>query len=249
MAAPEAERGSIQVISRAAAILRCLENEPEGLSLGAIAKRIDLPRSTVQRLVDALALEHLLEVQGAAGVKLGPALMRLAAHSHLDISQQARPHMEALSMRTGETVVLLHATGAQLLILHAVVSTQPLRVAPDSSTYLNIHATAGGKVLLARMSDEAVSDLLGADLKAMTRQTRTRLPELLSELAQIRRDGFAYDNAEHMPGVSAVGVDVFVAPQTYALCVVGPSARIKEGKDSIREMLMETRKALLAALL
>jgi DNA-binding IclR family transcriptional regulator len=78
MASQSVERSSIQVVSRAARILECLENEPKGLSLGAIASCSALPRSTVQRLVDALAFEHLLEVT-ATGVRLGPALRQCQA--------------------------------------------------------------------------------------------------------------------------------------------------------------------------
>ena len=58
MTATDSDRGGVQVISRAAAILRSLEGEPAGLSLGEIAKRCGLPRSTVQRLGEALALEE-----------------------------------------------------------------------------------------------------------------------------------------------------------------------------------------------
>ena len=46
--------------SRVPSVLRALENETEGLSLGQIAKATDLSRSTVQRIVDALAEEHLV---------------------------------------------------------------------------------------------------------------------------------------------------------------------------------------------
>ncbi|WP_397452580.1 IclR family transcriptional regulator [Pseudomonas sp. NA-150] len=164
MTLPESDRNGIQVISRAAAILRCLESEPSGLSLGAIAKRIELPRSTVQRLVDALALEQLLELQGAGGVCLGPALMRLASHTHVDITQRARPFIEDLAQQTGETAVLENANGGHMMILHSAISHQPLRVSPTAGTAFSIYATSGGKILLSKMSDERVSKLLGAEL-------------------------------------------------------------------------------------
>ena len=45
------ERNGVQVIARAAQVLRVLEHETEGLSLGEIAGRVDLARSTVQRIV------------------------------------------------------------------------------------------------------------------------------------------------------------------------------------------------------
>ncbi|NWA11456.1 IclR family transcriptional regulator [Pseudomonas gingeri] len=247
MSVPETERGSIQVIARAAAILRCLENEPGGLSLGAIAKRIDLPRSTVQRLVDALALEQLLEIQGPAGVRLGPALMRLASHSHVDVTQKARPYLEQLSRETGETVVLLHASGAELLILQMAVSNQPLRVVPDASSFLTMHATSGGKVLLARMSDEAVTQLLGKNLKSLTPRTQTHLPDLLAELAHVRRTGVAFDADGHMPGVSAMGVELVIDQTAYALCVVAPSVRLEGARDKVRECLLATQKSMLKA--
>ena len=49
----------VQVIARAASVLRALENRPEGLSLGQIAKEVGLARSTVQRIVAALAAEKI----------------------------------------------------------------------------------------------------------------------------------------------------------------------------------------------
>ena len=50
----------IQVIARAAAILRVLKDDNSGLSLGQIADRTRLARSTVQRIVNALADEGLV---------------------------------------------------------------------------------------------------------------------------------------------------------------------------------------------
>jgi IclR family acetate operon transcriptional repressor len=50
----ERPQGQVQVIARAAAILRALEDEAAGLSLGQIAQRVNLARSTVQRIVAAL---------------------------------------------------------------------------------------------------------------------------------------------------------------------------------------------------
>ncbi|MGI4838260.1 MAG: IclR family transcriptional regulator [Janthinobacterium lividum] len=244
MSSDDAERSGIQVISRAASILRSLEDEPKGLSLGEIAKRIELPRSTVQRLVDALALEQLLEVRGAGGVRLGPALMRLAARSHLDITHRARAFLEALSHQTGETAVLTHANGLEMLILHSVVSHQELRVAPGSGTFLTVYASSAGKVVLASMSDDAVIEMLTGKMKQMTPMTRT-LEQLLVELAAVRREGFAYDAGEHRTGVGSVSTSLPIDQGHYAVSVVGPTARIAEAHDSIKMALKECRQGIL----
>ena len=63
-AAAERQNG-IQVIARAAAILRTLESNRDGMSLGEIAKQVGLARSTVQRIVNALAVEGLVSANGA----------------------------------------------------------------------------------------------------------------------------------------------------------------------------------------
>ena len=247
MSGNDNDRNGIQVISRAAAILRCLESEPDGLSLGAIAKRIDLPRSTVQRLVDALAHEQLLKVQGAGGVCLGPALMRLASHSHVDIIQQVRPYMESLTEKTGETAVLVNRNGTHLMLLHSVVSPQPLRVAPSSGSFLSVYATSGGKALLAKMSDEAVVQLLGPQLEPLTPATPD-LPRLLEQLAQVRMQGYACDANEHMMGIGAMAVALQTSQGQYALALVGPVWRVEAQCEAFRQALFETRDALAGVL-
>ena len=243
MTGQESERGGMQVISRAAAILRCLEDEPNGLSLGAIAKRIDLPRSTVQRMVEALALEDMLEVHGRAGVCLGPALMRLASHSQVDITQKARPYLEELSRVTGETAVLTGAWGKELMILHSVVSTHSLRVVPVPGSFLSIYASSGGKTLLAAMDDEAVHDLLGPTLQGFTPNTPT-LSQLMTQLEDIRRHGFAYNFNEYEIGVGAIALGLQTLQGRYAIDVVGPVWRITQAEEQIRAALIACRDGL-----
>lgn len=242
MASQSMERSSIQVVSRAARILECLENEPQGLSLGAIASRSELPRSTVQRLVNALAFEHLLEVT-ATGVRLGPTLLRLAAHSHIDITRSARVPLEQLAQRSGETAALVYASGNEMIMLDAVVSSQELRVAPMVNNFLCLYATAAGKICLAQMSDDRVKALLDGTMRALT-STTLKLPELLTELQQIRRHGLAFDYEEHQCGVGSASIGVETAQGFYAISVVGPSWRIREQSPLIVQALRQCQASL-----
>src|SRR4051794_20124187 len=89
------QRG-IQVIERAADVMRALYGEPRGLSLAQIAERVGLPRSTVQRLVSALVRERLLAAASPNGrVRLGPELSRLA-NSRRELTEDLHPYMERL---------------------------------------------------------------------------------------------------------------------------------------------------------
>ena len=88
----------VQVIARAAAILRALEDEAAGLSLGQIAQRVNLARSTVQRIVAALETEKFLIAASPNGrVRLGPTILRLAASARTDFVAVVRPYLTQLS--------------------------------------------------------------------------------------------------------------------------------------------------------
>jgi len=86
------DKSQVQVIARAAAILRALENEASGLSLGQIAQRVGLARSTVQRIVAALEAEKLVIAASPTGrVRLGPTLLRLAASVRSEALTASQP--------------------------------------------------------------------------------------------------------------------------------------------------------------
>src|SRR5690349_17095621 len=77
--ADDGHRPGVQSIARAGRVLRALESAPEGLPLVELAAVVELPKSTVHRLVGALADEGLVRAAAGGHVTLGPLLERLAA--------------------------------------------------------------------------------------------------------------------------------------------------------------------------
>ena len=132
-----------QVISRAAAVLRALAEDNNGQSLGQIAKKTDLPRTTVHRIVAALEAQQLAATT-PAGVRLGQALVRLAASAHTDVVAAAR-FVEALGRRLRETVDLCVFRGQHAVSVDQFASDQELRVVAAVGTAYPIHCTAHGK--------------------------------------------------------------------------------------------------------
>ena len=111
----------IQVISRAAAIFRALSDSEQGMSLGQIARKVGLPRSTVQRIVAALEHENLLTHAKSSGqVRLGPEIQKLARSANRDIRPILRPFLEKLCKDTGETVDLAHFRGDHVVFVDQV---------------------------------------------------------------------------------------------------------------------------------
>ena len=174
-----------QVISRAAAVLRALAEDNSGQSLGQIAKKTDLPRTTVHRIVAALEAQQLAATT-PAGVRLGQALVRLAASAHTDVVAAARPFVEALGRRLRETVDLCVFRGQHAVSVDQFASDQELRVVAAVGTAYPIHCTAHGKALLARLDDAALEELLGARLERRTASTITARKDLLAQLAEVR---------------------------------------------------------------
>ena len=143
-------RSQIQVIARAAAILRTLENQAAGLSLGQIAQRVNLARSTVQRIVAALQAEKLLIAASPNGrVRLGPTIQRLAASASADFVSIARPFLVALSNELKETVDLATIKGDHLVFVDQVTGPQRLRAVSAVGEAFPLHCTANGKAYLA----------------------------------------------------------------------------------------------------
>ncbi len=240
----------IQVIARAATILRALENEKEGLSLGEIAKRVNLPRSTVQRIVNALAEENILIAATLnARVKLGPALLRLAANSSFDFSSFVRPHLDSLARQTGETVDLSMHQGDKMVFVDQIPGSHRLRAMSAVGDSFLMYSSANGKAALSLMLDDEIRKLYGRRLEKETEQTISDTNSLIEEVHLIRESNIAVDQEEHTEGICAVGT-AFRDPtdRIFAVSVPVPTVRFIRHKDSIVDALKEFRERLMEAL-
>ena len=242
----EREPGGIQVIARAAAILRSLGRE--GVSLGTLARKTGLPRSTVQRIVDALAADNFVEA-GDAGVTLGWGHGRLAQIAHSDVVARVRPYLETLYQATDETVDIASRSTREVTFLDRIISQQELRVVTMVDKPRPLHAMANGKAILSVMQDDEVATLLEGHLSKLTNHTIDAVPALLKELGKIRRSGFAFDREEHAIGVCAVGVAIKVdglAPHGISIAV--PTSRFEENLPRFCDLLIKARDGMQAAL-
>src|SRR5262245_63413457 len=157
---PEA-RSQIQVIARAAAILRTLENQAAGLSLGQIAQRVNLARSTVQRIVAALQAEKLVIAASPNGrVRLGPTILRLAASVRTDFVSIARPFLVKLSSELAETVDLATVKQDHVVFIDQVIGSQRLRTVWAVGEVFPLYCTANGQAYVAELDPGAIEKLM-----------------------------------------------------------------------------------------
>jgi DNA-binding IclR family transcriptional regulator len=242
--APKSREG-IQVIARAAAVLRALKDSPGGLSLGQIAQAIGLPRSTVQRIVAALIEERLLiSSRRSGGIRLGPALQVLAEAARTSAVELCRPFLADLMTRTGETVDLSVLRGNEMVFLDQVQGSHRLRAVSSVGEHFPLTTTANGRAALAVLDDGAARELASAEWRA--HRQPDGWPQLAARLAAIRENGIAEDLEDHTEGISALGMAFRdFSGEVLAISVPIPSSRFAEQRGTVIAALAALRSELM----
>lgn len=231
----------VQVIARAAAILRVLKDDNEGLSLGQIANRVSLARSTVQRIVNALISERLVMADpSGGGFRLGPEIQALASASRLDITAAVRPHLSRLSEQTGETVDLAAFRTDHMVFIDQIIGPHRLRAVATVGEAFPMASTANGKACMAKLENHVVETLATRELRSSGRGIRA-LGRFMREIDKIRSQRYATDIDEHTDGISALGA-AFTdhEGQIYAVSIPIPSHRFEKKKEEITRILLTT---------
>ena len=246
MERPADAKHHVQVISRAATIMRALEGESTGLSLGQIAERVGLARSTVQRIVAALEVEKLVMAASPTGrVRLGPTILRLAASVRTDFAAFARPFIVRLSNELRETVDLSSVRKDHLVFIDQVIGPQRLRTVSAVGDSFPLYCTANGKAYLSMLDDLGVERLIGRAYEKRTPKTLTRLDALLADLKSSRKTGVAFDREEHTLGICAAGVCLHdPLGNAVAISVPVPAQRFHDHEQKIAERLLATKRSM-----
>ena len=235
-------REGVQVIARAADMLRQLATEPHGLTLSQLVARTGLPRSTVHRIVGALTEEGFVGVSPSGQFRIGPSLIGLAVASRRDLRHEVAPYLQRLSHELHETVDLAVLDGGDVLFIDQYTSQRTLRIVSEIGARFPVHCTANGKALLAGLPADELAELLPARLQRLTRNTVTDRRKLLDELEQVRESGLAYDHEEYSVGISAVGTTVRDAMGSVAaVTVVVPASRFGDQEERLGEALLRIR--------
>lgn len=230
----------IQVISRAAALLREVAANPDGLSLGQLASATGLARSTVQRIVYALESEHLVQA-GAGGVRPGWGLRRLAELPGPGIARELRSDLYALFEATHETIDISTLADGEVLFMDRFLSDQEVRAVPTLGVDYPAYSMSNGKALLSLCTDAEICALYGqGELQRLTPNTLGNIDALLKQIAAIRKGAFAIDLEEHAVGTCAVGLPVgHYRGVTLAISVVLPVTRFAARRKEIEKALAE----------
>jgi IclR family transcriptional regulator, acetate operon repressor len=224
-----------QSIDRAAQLLVMVVESEEPVSIGELAERTELPKSTVSRLVSALERQALVQRASSRGpLRAGPVLMRLAHRgvSDRDLVELCEPTLARLAEISGETINLGVPTSLGVEHLAQVDSSHFIGATNWLGRRVALHTNALGKVFLAF----GAARLGRGSLERLTPATVTDRAVLDSQLQQIRAEGFAIVVDELEPNLAAVAAPVRDAGGAVvaALSISGPDHRLP--RPRLREL-------------
>jgi IclR family transcriptional regulator, KDG regulon repressor len=238
-------------LERGLDILFAFSHDTPSLNIDEISTRTGIPRSTCYRLVHTLKKKELLDfVHDSGRYKLGIGLMKLDSivQGSLDIITIAKPHLQKLATISGETVQLVLRNHNVAVCIDRVESSETLRVRPDKGTIIGLHSGASGKAIMAFLSREEREQIIReTGLKPYGPNTVTEVDKLETNLAQIKKNGYAVSEQEISVGVKALAAPIFDSEGMVvaSVCVAGPIERLHQEKlSTLTSSVLETARAV-----
>ncbi len=194
---------SVSVIDRVTAVLGSFRVEDKKLGVSEIARRSNLPKSTVSRLVAELVRHRYLERDGTS-VRLGLRLFELGelAAQPKELRSLALATMADLRDATGQTVHLAVLEGVEVVYIGILRGRNAPKLGSRVGGRMPAYATAVGKALLAFSTPDVVENVVSNGLVARQPRTIVDPTVLRRELETIRNSGLAYEREESGPNVA-----------------------------------------------
>ncbi len=229
----KANRHSIQSVDRALFLLETIAEAGGEATLTELATRTGLNISTCHHLLATLIKRGFAaKVPGRRLYALGARILYLGhACLQVDLPRRAQRYLEAINRATGETVHLAGLQGDAVVTLAVREARHAVRVDPGKIGKLEApHATSVGKAILAWLPEDEIRRILADGMKRFTDNTITDFPTFVEALRVVRRNGYAIDREEFLPGVICVGAAIRDQAGTVigAISVSTPSMRATE---------------------
>lgn len=200
----------IQSLTRGLAVIRAFDAEHASMTLADVARRTALPRATVRRVLATLVAEDYAASEDGR-FRLRPRILELGFSylSALGLPAVAQPHLEALSRRVQESTSLAVLDGRDIVYVARVATRRIMSVQITVGTRFPAYATSMGRVLLAGLPADDLTDYLAeADISPRTPGAIGDAETLRQTLDTVRSRGWAMVDQELERGLRSVAAPV-----------------------------------------
>jgi IclR family KDG regulon transcriptional repressor len=203
---------TLSTVRNAARLLKAFLTREESIGVSELARRLDLGKSNVHRLLSTLVTEGLVEQDPrTGGYRLGIVMFELgeAVKVHMDLHAAAGPVLAHLREQTGESSQVGVLDGDEVVYVDRLESAHSLRLFTETGRRVPAHCTSSGKVLLAHSPEHDREAFLGRrGLARLTPHTITDAAALRDELATVRARGWAEAINEREIGVASIAAPI-----------------------------------------
>lgn len=238
------DKQQIQSVAVAHRLLAALGEETGGVSLAALARRVDMTPTRVFRHLATLVDLQLVERTGGEPLyRLGVALVRLgqqAADQH-DVTRVAYQTLRELSDEFGQAVYLVRPHGGDAVVWLSFQSKDVPQVTMPPGMTFSLSGSACGRSMLAFL-DQVPSTVSFASTR--THHHPDPIADelvLRNRLAEVRGRFFDYYGVEDANAIYSLAAPVLNHQETAvaAIGIIGFSAFLKDRQAELLAALLD----------
>ncbi len=227
------QNGTVRSVDRALSILKCFTQKRSKIGLSEMSRLVDLPKSTVYRLLMSLKKSgFLIEDRTTETYCLSMLMFRLGNVAALNstILDASIDDLDRVSSKTNETVSLNIVVGLQRVAIKQLESSHDLRQFVKVGEGLPLCSGASGNSLLAYLPKDQIKEIYQKEKAEGT--VSKNFEDLLEKLKEIRNKGFAYSEGDRIQGATAISAPIFdnTGACVASVTVSGPSVRFTNEK-------------------
>jgi len=226
----------MQSIRRAGEALRLMASQQKELSVADTARHLNVTAATASRILASLRECHIIE-QNPETRRYRPGILafRLARAFELgaDPIEDIHEPMEKLVKQTQHTSWAGILEGIELVVLKSRHGNFPVRYSVPIGGRLPAADSAMGKALLALQKPDDVLELYNSSEAVKSANVNFKVDDLLAELSEIRKIGYAVSDQQLFSGVKSVAVafDAAHLDRPIALGISYPTFAVESGED------------------
>ena len=241
-------------LDRALAVLECIGQHPQGISLSEMVEKLGVSMNFVYRVAQSLAAHGYAQRDAEKRFRIGAKMLRLCqpVHDDVPLAEAALPALRWLSEETGEAAHLGMLSGSEGIVLERVIGRALIKFYVERGTRFPIHTSAPGKVIVAFLPEaERERTIAGMKFERFQPWTIANRRDFLQCLEAVRAQGYAVDAGEHLEGHHCLGAPIFDASgeAIASLWITGPSQRLSEERMAkLAPVVMKAGQMVSAAL-